>query len=579
MGDELSVLESRPVGTAWLLDGLWSQLGVSAVVTEVLVERRFSTDVERVLFAMVANRAIAPRSKLACAEWASHDVAITALEEMTDDQTCRAMVRLTRQRGHTPFAPEHRHTPPQHWDPAHLCHHQLPNPGSSVLDCRPRSRRMVQMRRPNWLTFLVAAAAVLFTAACTPKPPPPPPPPPPLTITTTALPLLVPDQPYSSQLQATGGSGPVTWTLLSGSLPTGISLDSSGLISGTVATGQPWTPGLLRVQATNGTASATKLLLLINLPGVPTLPAVGGGTPLPEGDRIGGFVSPFPGECGVGCGWTLFEYLADGTPSAVSTISVKQASEIGLLGFGDGSKVVFNPAFFGLPAAAIEVLDGDSGAVLATLDHDPAVPVSAFTFSPDASKVALSDESDQIRVFDTTTGAAITSFPGTPNAWGSVQWSPDSTEIVQSGTGVGNTITIVSVNGSGSRQVTVPPGTCSVVSDWSATNRLLLQCYNGIWTVSAVDGSDFRLIAASQLNSLPGTSFNFTRSVFSPSGTRILLGEVTITAVENPPDGPQIITYGGSRLLVAPDATPLTPLDFTELLSSTQVLVGGHTWT
>ncbi len=53
--------------------------------------RRFTTDVERVLFALVANRAIDPASKLAAAEWASHDVAITGLESMDEDQAYRAM--------------------------------------------------------------------------------------------------------------------------------------------------------------------------------------------------------------------------------------------------------------------------------------------------------------------------------------------------------------------------------------------------------------------------------------------------------------------------------------------------------
>lgn len=90
--DGLSVIESRSAGTAWLLDGLWSQLGVDTALAKVLGQRRFTTDVERVLFAMVANRAIDPASKLACADWASHDVAIGGLEDgMTDDQAYRAM--------------------------------------------------------------------------------------------------------------------------------------------------------------------------------------------------------------------------------------------------------------------------------------------------------------------------------------------------------------------------------------------------------------------------------------------------------------------------------------------------------
>jgi transposase len=90
-GDALTVVESRPAGTAWLLDGLWRQLGVDTALAKVLGTRRFSTDVERVLFALVANRAIAPMSKLATAEWASNDVALPGLASMDEDQAYRAM--------------------------------------------------------------------------------------------------------------------------------------------------------------------------------------------------------------------------------------------------------------------------------------------------------------------------------------------------------------------------------------------------------------------------------------------------------------------------------------------------------
>ena len=91
VGDALTVVESRPMGTAWLLDGLWSQLGVDSALRKVLGERKFTTDVERVLFALVANRAIDPLSKLAAAEWASNDVEIAGLESMDEDQAYRAM--------------------------------------------------------------------------------------------------------------------------------------------------------------------------------------------------------------------------------------------------------------------------------------------------------------------------------------------------------------------------------------------------------------------------------------------------------------------------------------------------------
>src|SRR3954452_11560847 len=85
------VVGSRAVGGAWLLDGLWKQLGVDRALRGVLGARRFSTDVERVLFALVANRALDPGSKLAAAEWASQDAHIPGLEAMDDDQAYRAM--------------------------------------------------------------------------------------------------------------------------------------------------------------------------------------------------------------------------------------------------------------------------------------------------------------------------------------------------------------------------------------------------------------------------------------------------------------------------------------------------------
>jgi transposase len=89
--DGLRLMSSRPVGAAWLLDGLWKALDVDTALRKVLGGRRFSTDVERVLFALVANRAIDPSSKLAAADWASHDVAIPDLAGMDDDQAYRAM--------------------------------------------------------------------------------------------------------------------------------------------------------------------------------------------------------------------------------------------------------------------------------------------------------------------------------------------------------------------------------------------------------------------------------------------------------------------------------------------------------
>jgi hypothetical protein len=87
----LVVESSRPIGATWLLDGLWRQLGIAGALGEVLDRRRFSTAVERVLFALVAGRAVAPASKLATAEWVCEDAVIPGLARMDKDQACRAM--------------------------------------------------------------------------------------------------------------------------------------------------------------------------------------------------------------------------------------------------------------------------------------------------------------------------------------------------------------------------------------------------------------------------------------------------------------------------------------------------------
>jgi hypothetical protein len=91
VGEGFVVTDSRAVGGAWLLDGLWRQLGVAKALSGVLGARRFTTDVERVLFALVANRCLDPCSKLAAAEWATHDVSIRGLGVMDDDHAYRAM--------------------------------------------------------------------------------------------------------------------------------------------------------------------------------------------------------------------------------------------------------------------------------------------------------------------------------------------------------------------------------------------------------------------------------------------------------------------------------------------------------
>jgi IS4 transposase len=88
---ELTFVEARPLGGAHLLDGLWHRLGIDTVMGTLLAGRRLDRRVERVLFALVANRAVAASSKLAAAGWVTDDVHIHGLPETTDDACYRAM--------------------------------------------------------------------------------------------------------------------------------------------------------------------------------------------------------------------------------------------------------------------------------------------------------------------------------------------------------------------------------------------------------------------------------------------------------------------------------------------------------
>jgi len=90
----LSFMESRPVGGAWLLDGLWRRLGIDTTIAGLARGRAGDADLERVLFALTANRALKASSKLAAADWVTCDVHIPGLAALSDDVSYRAMDRL-----------------------------------------------------------------------------------------------------------------------------------------------------------------------------------------------------------------------------------------------------------------------------------------------------------------------------------------------------------------------------------------------------------------------------------------------------------------------------------------------------
>ena len=92
----LEYVESRPLGGTWLLDQLWHRLRIDTSMKELLAGTRRPEVTERVLFSLVANRALAPSSKLAAASWVSNDVHVPGLPEVSEDACYRAMDWLLR---------------------------------------------------------------------------------------------------------------------------------------------------------------------------------------------------------------------------------------------------------------------------------------------------------------------------------------------------------------------------------------------------------------------------------------------------------------------------------------------------
>ncbi len=93
LGEEcpFQFLGSRLLGGPWLLERLWEQLAIGRTLQELLRKRRYATPIERLIFALVANRALAPGSKLSMEHWVAEEAYIEGLPEVEVHQLYRAM--------------------------------------------------------------------------------------------------------------------------------------------------------------------------------------------------------------------------------------------------------------------------------------------------------------------------------------------------------------------------------------------------------------------------------------------------------------------------------------------------------
>ena len=94
MGGDLTFTESRPMGAAYVLDALWHRLGIDKTLRKLIKGTKRAGEAERVLFALVANRAIDPSSKLAATTWVRDPVHVEGLDDLDADAAYRAIDQL-----------------------------------------------------------------------------------------------------------------------------------------------------------------------------------------------------------------------------------------------------------------------------------------------------------------------------------------------------------------------------------------------------------------------------------------------------------------------------------------------------
>jgi hypothetical protein len=93
------LIDAWPYGALYVLEALWKRLGIADIMADQLKGRKLDFPVERALFAMVANRACAPCSKLYCYEqWLREDVRIEGTQSLDLHHLYRAMDILEAQK-------------------------------------------------------------------------------------------------------------------------------------------------------------------------------------------------------------------------------------------------------------------------------------------------------------------------------------------------------------------------------------------------------------------------------------------------------------------------------------------------
>jgi len=91
-GAEVEVIDSRRLGGAWVLGRLWERLEIGTAIRKAAAGRRLDgATTERVIFSLVAQRALEPGSKLAATRWVAERAAVEGCAGFSEDAAYAAM--------------------------------------------------------------------------------------------------------------------------------------------------------------------------------------------------------------------------------------------------------------------------------------------------------------------------------------------------------------------------------------------------------------------------------------------------------------------------------------------------------
>ncbi len=204
-------------------------------------------------------------------------------------------------------------------------------------------------------------------------------------ISTPSLPAATQGETYAVQLQATGGQGPLRWTLVGGTLPPGLSLGEDGQLTGVPRESGSFSP-TVRAQDVHG-AQATRLLGLVVRPGPSDGGDGGGGGG--DGGTDGGAPLTFSAA-----NWNVewFGYASDGpTDDALQLENVKTVIRTTGADFW-GLQELVDPEEFD----ALKQMPGYDG----FMANDPRVLYGASYYSANEQKVGILFRSDVVSVQD-----------------------------------------------------------------------------------------------------------------------------------------------------------------------------------